>query len=554
VPAHHLRGRSRAVAGLSAFVVVLLLGIWLVSPRFGIAGPTVIDDWSALDNAPGALHQLVHLSYDPDKAKDAHRYRPSYIAVWNSLQWHTFGAPRKLTGPNAWNLVRLALFVGALVLVTVSVAGFSPTRRIGPVWLAALAAAPPAMVVATPMSGQDFARFGPVEPLLVAGMTLGAVILVSATRRLVGIEGRPFERKNLGMLALAIAGYALWLLGVYEKEASVCFLAMAPFLYLFLARSWRESGVIEKPLVRYRSFQVVAVAMLLPLFHMAFQIVKLAGEGTTIHEVPVPKGTGGILERVRLAFNIQWDSMTGLLGTSFWRGLSVVLLFLVAWVALRERRAPWLELGLIAAGWTVFVFQGLSETVTARYYIPTMALFGLAMALLLARSRVWPRLVAVVAALVFVLANAHGSRGIVAARASGDKDANLAVRLVADLNPERCRVYMSGLEQEVVDAFPVLVALRKPFPPGACGKRFQAFMLRRQQPGAIHPFTNESILKACAGDGWVRYQDTAVWQIMACHRLASGRVDGQPVSVVLEQDRLVPGERFSERQRFLSAQ
>ena len=75
-------------------------------------------------------------------------------------------------------------------------------------------------------------------------------------------------------------------------------------------------------------------------------------------------------------------------------------------------------------------------------------------------------------------------------------------------------------------------------------------MLRRQHPELITPVTNEKITKACAG-GWVSYQDTAVWKIMACPRLAQGLVDGRSVGSILDQDRLVPGERFSERQRRL---
>src|SRR5437867_3381728 len=112
-----------------------MLAVWIISPRFGIWGPSVVDDWSALDNAPGALHHLLHLAYDPAKVNDPYRYRPGYTAVWNSLLWHTLGAPKGLTGPNLWNLLKLVLFVGALVGVIVSVAGFSPRRKIGPVWL-----------------------------------------------------------------------------------------------------------------------------------------------------------------------------------------------------------------------------------------------------------------------------------------------------------------------------------------------------------------------------------------------------------------------------------
>ena len=546
MPRRFLHEHRHAIAGALGFAAVFAFALWVIWPRFDIWAPSVVDDWSALDNAPHALHELVRFAYDPSDVNDPHRYRPGYIAIWNSLQWHTLDAPGGLTGPNFWNLVRLALFIGALVLVTVTVAGFSPRRTIGPVWLGALAAAPPAMVLATPASGEDFARFGPVEPMLVAGMTLGALILAYATARLLRLERLSLERSTVLPLGIALGGYALWVLGVYEKEASICFLVPAPFLYLFLSRRWRESGLIERPLYRYRAFQVVAAAMLLPVLHMGFEVSRIAGEGTTVYGAPVPSGTGGAIDRLRSAFDLQWNAQTQILGTSFWRDVLIAGSILLVWVALRQRRVPWLEAGLITGGWAALVFQGLSATATPRYYIPTMALFAVAIALLAARSGIWTRVIVIAAATIFVLNNAGGSRDTVTAWAAGDTDANRAVELVAQLNPERCQVYMSGLEEEVADAFPELVALQAPYPPGARGQRYEAFMLRRQHPERITPVTNERIMKACSG-GWTRYAGTTVWQILACQRLAAGTVKGEPISQVLREDRLVPGRRFSER-------
>ena len=76
-------------------------------------------------------------------------------------------------------------------------------------------------------------------------------------------------------------------------------------------------------------------------------------------------------------------------------------------------------------------------------------------------------------------------------------------------------------------------------------------MFTRLHPERITPVTNEAILKACGGPGWTEYLHTETWRIMRCGRLRRGSVDGQPVASVLAQDRLVPGQRFSERQKEL---
>jgi hypothetical protein len=543
------RGRL-IVASAIAFLVVLAFGVWIIAPRFSISGPSVVDDWSAIDNSPHALDRLAHLDYDPAGVNDPHRYRPGYIAVWNSLEWHTLGAPGHMTGPNAWNLLRLALFVAALLVLPLMLIPTSPRSRLGPVWTALLAALPPAMVFATTMTGEDFGRLGPVEPLLVAGMVLGATVLALATRRFIELGRLRRDRRLLGAAAIAAAGYLVWLFGVYQKEASVCFLAMAPFLYLYLNRRWRESGAIDRALYRYRAFQVTAVAMLLPVFHMLFELKKLANEGTTVYGAPVPAGTGGAVHRLRDAFDLQWNGMTLALGTSFWRGALIAISLLLVAVAIRRRRIPWLSTGLIATGWAAFAFQGLSGASTPRYYLPTMALFGIAAALLLAQVRVWPRVVAVAVALIFVLGNAGSSRDNVETWARGDRDVTNVVGLLADLNPDRCRVYMSGVEAEVADGFPELVGLKRPLPARDCGAS-AAFMFTRLHPERITPVTNEAILHACAGPGWTEYRRTETWRILRCGKLKRGTVDGQPVERVLAEDRFVPGQRFSERKKEL---
>ena len=151
---------------------------------------------------------------------------------------------------------------------------------------------------------------------------LGATVLAYATRRFIvlgRLDGTGARSPPPGSRRWADL---IWLFGVYQKEASVCFFAMAPFLYLYLNRRWRELGVIDRALTG-TGFRVTAIAMLLPVLHMLYQLKKLANEGTTVYGAPVPAGTGGAVTRLKDAFDLQWNGMTLALGTSFWRGASI---------------------------------------------------------------------------------------------------------------------------------------------------------------------------------------------------------------------------------------
>ena len=333
-------------------VVLIAFAVAMVSPRFDISGPTLVDDWSNIDNAPVALDELARFSYDPAEAHDTRRYRPGYTAVWNSLQWRTFGAPDSMTGPNFWEIVRLALLMAALVVIV----GFglrADGRRRHPVMLAVWAAVPGAMLVATPAIAIDLARLGPVEPMLVAGMGCGLALVLASTRRL--LEG---GRSRALWLPAFAAGYCLWLLGVYQKEASICALALFPFLYIVLDGRWRSAGVVAGPLYRSKGFLTAAGLLVLPLLHMMYEITQVTADGETVYGTEVPHGIGGWFTRL-------WDSaetqyvFSGQLGTFVWLGVAGAVPFLLLAWAFGRRRVPWLPLGLLAAGFGAYLFQGL---------------------------------------------------------------------------------------------------------------------------------------------------------------------------------------------------
>ena len=152
------------------------------------------------------------------------------------------------------------------------------------------------MLVATPGLATDLARLGPVEPMLVAGMGCGLALALASTRRLLE-RGRP----RALWLAAFVAGYALWLLGVYQKEASICALALFPFLYLVLDRRWRAAGVIAAPLYRSKGFLIAGCLLVLPLLHMMYEITQVTADGETVYGTDVP-------HRHRRMGTRLWDS------------------------------------------------------------------------------------------------------------------------------------------------------------------------------------------------------------------------------------------------------
>jgi hypothetical protein len=519
----------------AAFVAVSGLAMLIVSPRFTIGGLSLVDDWSTYSKSPQALERLLHLSYDSAAVGDAHRYRPGFTAVWNGLVWHTLGAPGSLVGPNVWNTLRILLYVGAAMALVL--AAVPRSVRFGA--RIALAAGLPALVLTTPGFGPDFARFGLAEPLLVGGMTGGGLFLVLGIRR--WLDGARWWR----VAPLLAAGYALWLFGVYQKETSVCFLVAAPFLYLFLDRRWHATGVIRRPLLAYRPFELVALAVLVPVLHMATEVWRVAAAGTTQYGQHVPQGAGGVLNRLVSGTALQWAAMTVALENPLWAVLSLVGVGL-AMRSLRRREAlDWLLVGFVLTGWAALAFQALSGAeIVSRYYLPSATLFGAATALALARSRPSVGRGDLMAVSVLFLLGGVGSYLNVRAWAANEREGNALVNRIAALNPQRCPIYMGRLETEFAHAIPVLVALEGP---GGtrCAAGGDAMLVARRGPRPYRSWRSaldDRIFGACLVPGWTAVARTRRFELLACRRLKRGTVRGEPVQAVLTHDRLMPSQ------------
>jgi hypothetical protein len=380
---------------------------------------------------------------------------------------------------------------------------------------------------------------------MLGGMALGGVMTIFGLRRL--LTGSPKERTPRGSavaLGAIAVGYALWLFGVYQKEASICAFVLLVPLYFVLDRRWRAQRVIDGPLHRHWSFRIVALALVLPLFHMLYQISNVTTGGETVYGAEVPSGLSGWVTRLWDSAELQWSSAS-LLEVELWVAVAfAVPWLLLAWI-LTQRRVPWLALGLIATAIAVYLFQGLANVVVTRYFIPVAALLAVAAVLLLADG---PRLlqVAAIAGVAIFAAQAVDAKDLVNEWADYQETRIEGVREIAKYDPGRCPVYMSFLHAEDADAIPELVALEPTQGEHACGTDFEAYMIRGREQG--QPVTNEAIYEVCAGSGWLGVGESASFSIFGCPRLRkSGEVQGQRIEDILRWDRLVPGQRLSER-------
>ena len=448
--------------------------------------------------------------------------------MWAFLSWHTLGAPDSMIGPNAWNTLRFLLFVLPLAALPLVLAR---PRRAFPAWAGIVAAATiPAVIVATPQLAVQFARLGPAEPLMVGGMAAGcALVLLGARRSLAGEEHSLFGRAWPWLF-----GWPLWLLGVYQKEASICFVAGAGFLYLFLADRWAP----ERPradLLRRRPVQVAAVLLLVPLVHMGVKVASIGTGERTVYGAATPSSPGDYVARLRSAFGIQWHFMDVTLETPAWRVAAVAVTLTTLAIAWRRRRAdpPWLPLALVAMAWTIFVFQGLTLAggVAARYFIPTLSLIALTAGILVLEHGGSVVRLAAAGAAVIVLVGSVAARGEVADWSLGVRAEDAAVEAVAALDPRRCRVHVSGLGVESATALRVLVA-RQPSSSG-CDGRFEAILVAGREP---YPVTGVEIRSVCAGTGWVRLRTLHKVELHGCRHLRS---DPRALGV-LRQSRLAP--------------
>jgi len=505
-------GRIRAIALVCAVVVVSALGVWLVSPRFAIDTPSLIDDWSAISRSPEQVHALLRLE-NPEEQ----RFRPSWI-LWNAVQWHTFDAPDGLVGPNLWNLARMVVVIGGLSLLTL-LAMPSPRTRAQALLQAALAAMPALLVLTVPKFARDLPRFGVQEPLFLGGLALGGSLLVLAIRALLATPPRAAWKAWL----LGVAGALFWAVGAYQKEASLSaipVLAAALFAGRGRLASWRslDAG-------RRRALAAIGLVFVLPLVHVAVETIRIAGRGDLVYDTQVDGGRG-----IVRGFDVLYDWAHEVFSLQNQRVI-VAAVVLVVLTAVVRRRLDVLAVGVLAAGALTLVFAAQTNVAASRYYLPAYALATVALVLSLARLPA----VAQVAGLVLLLAVVRTS--VAAAHDEvqvwvDEEDAGAAlVHVVADADATGCRVAVGGLDQETTEALPVLVGLQHRRVAPTCAGGAAYLVVGTLAEGA-------ALRKACAAHALEPVLEEYPGSVYRCSRLRERPVR-DPTFGLVEPARLV---------------
>jgi hypothetical protein len=416
-------------------------GTWIVSPRFHLR-PSLVDDWSAIARSPGQVHDMLRVAYH-----ESGRFRPGF-AVWNYLQWHTFDAPGGIVGPNVWVIARIVLLAGGLATFTAVLLQWR-RRELDPIWELCLVTLPPFVVLTTPLFGIDLARFGPQEPALLGGMMLGGSLLFLGTRRLVGSG---VLTPTVSAAALLVSGYVLWLFGTYQKETSVCALLLVPFLLLD-HRSLR--GRLKALDRRARRVLIVElVLVVLPILHVAYETIAIAARGELVYGMsanPTRHGVGHVTSVLR--------AMSHALGSRIgW--LLLVSVLVGALVTVARRRTDWTVLGLYVTAVAALVWSSQSGFAASRYFIPTIGLLAVGLALLVAQLPWFGRLVAVAVVIGVAAASFSYGRNELSKWAATERRENAFVDTVAAVQATGCHIVVTGLDLERQTALPVLAALQ----------------------------------------------------------------------------------------------
>jgi hypothetical protein len=419
--------------------LVVGVGVWMISPRFVLDTPSLVDDWAAIERSGEQLEDVVRL-LNPEPQ----RFRPGWIA-WNYVQWNTFDAPQGLVGPNVWNVVRLLILVAGPTLLT-ALALPPPRTPQQSLLLAALAGLPALLLVTAPLLAIDLARFGPQEPMLFGAMALGGSLLLLAARSVLD-RTRPVARSTI---VLGVAGGALWALGAYHKETS---LAVLPLLAA-VAFAGRERLADWRTLSRGRRAAVAAlvVVVVAPLVHVVVESARITLRGDLVYDAEVDAGRG-LVEGTWRLLELLDDALP-------FTALLVLLAapLLTALVAVRDRRLDPIAVGALASGALALVLAGQSGAAASRYYLPSYALFAVAFALSLTRFRQRVQ-VACLAAIVTATLLLPNTREFVGNWSEEEERQGALVQSVADLERAGCPLEVAGLEIEAKEALPALVAL-----------------------------------------------------------------------------------------------
>jgi hypothetical protein len=510
-------GVVRRVAFAVVVALVAGLAVWLISPRFEIDTPSLVDDWASLSRSDDQVARLVRLD-NPEPQ----RFVPS-VAIWSYVQWHTFDAPGGLVGPNFWNLVRLFTLVVGLSLLTAVALPVRPGAW-NAVLLAALAGIPAFAVVTVPKFARDLARFGPQEPMLVGALALGGALLVLAAWELL-TTSRPIGRWSTA--ALATGGSVAWIFGAYHKETSVCaipLIAAVVFAGRDRLRAWPLVGTSRRI-----ALGVLAAVVALPLLHVAIEGTRLAARGDLIYGAEV-EGGGDLWSGFVDLYDWAHEPLPDNARLLMWSALA-----LTAFAAVVRRRIDAIAVGALASGVLSLAFAGQSGVLATRYYIPVYALFAVAFALSLARL---PTLVQVAGVLCvfFAFMPPTAVRDEVQSWTDEEVAGSAVVRDVAALEASGCTIAIAGVDPETTEALPVLVRLESATAPSSCGGAPAHLLLGPD--GA-----STSLYSACADGALTPVTESPLVTLHRCGRLSANAVR-DPALGLVRPEQLLAVQRF----------
>ena len=251
------------------------------------------------------------------------------------------------------------------------------------------------------------------------------------------------------MAALAVAGTLAWLLGTYQKEASICVLPLLGGVAL-AGRSWL-GGWKQLSSARTWSLGALGAVVAVPLLHVAIETIRIVQRGDLVYEAEA--SGGGVVSGVQLLW--EWTHEAVPENARFLAYGAVALTIVVAIV---RRRLDPIAVGALASGALTFVYAGQAGVVATRYYIPAVALFAVAFSLSLARLPA-PLVAAGGLAVFFSFMPPPGTRDDVQLWTSEELRNGALVREAAELESSGCVVAAAGLNAEESVALPVVIGM-----------------------------------------------------------------------------------------------
>jgi hypothetical protein len=409
------------------------------------------------------------------------------------------GAPGNMLGPDLWGVARLGVLALGLSMLTAVLLRATHRELDGSSCLA-LVALPALLVVTVPKFAVDLARFGAQEPLLIGCMAAGGSMFFVGLRAWVG--GRRDWRVG-GLVAL---GLVLWVVGVYQKEISICVLVLAAFLVLPRGRQIVRA-VRGWDLAASLAVGLVGVVVVLPLAHVGVEVVRILRGGELVYYTKVQaSGFGSAVK--------AFGRMTTHTGSP----IGPVLLAVSAVGAvpsIRRRQPNWAVIGLVATALAALAWSAQTPVFPSRYYLPTIALLAVACALTLAAASARTRWVAAVVLLIAAVSGVSGYRRV-DEWASQERAGVDLVNRVVQLKASGCPVVVTGMDLERGLALPVLVDLHRN-DRGRCPTPHRAYEVHGvfSARGAVSPCLSPVVFGSWnLGSNYV--------QIARCRALAAG--------------------------------